>query len=170
MKRVMVIGGSGAGKSTFARKLSAVTSLPVVHLDQLNWEPNWIQTAPDKAAARGRHAVAQDEWIIEGNYSITFAERIARADTIIFLDYPARTRVWRVLVRMLKYRGQTRPDLAKDCPERIDLTFLPWVWGYSKRGGRRRALKILDNYKNRKQTMRLASNRDVEGFLRNQMI
>lgn len=161
----MVIGGSGSGKSTFARQLGEVMLLPVVHLDQLNWRPGWVQTERDEAANLAREAASQESWIIEGNYSITFAERIARADTIIFLDFPARTRVWRVLVRMFKFRGQTRPDLPTGCPERVDLTFLPWVWGYSKRGGRARAFKILDEHKSDKLTICLNSNSAINAFL-----
>ncbi len=161
----MVIGGSGSGKSTFARRLGTVTSLPVIHLDQLNWESGWVQKQGEVAAKLGREAAAQDRWIIEGNYSITFAERIARADTIIFLDFPALIRVWRVLLRMFKFRGQTRSDLAPDCPERIDLTFLPWVWSYSKRGGRARAFKILNDYKSQKRTICFNSNIAIDKFI-----
>ena len=48
MKKVLVIGSGGAGKSTFARRLSKKTGLEVIHLDQLYWKPNWVETPKDE--------------------------------------------------------------------------------------------------------------------------
>ncbi|MEL6477405.1 MAG: DNA topology modulation protein FlaR [Pseudomonadota bacterium] len=143
MRRVMVIGGSGAGKSTFARGLGARLALPVVHLDQLFWEPGWVAADEAVFLARVEAAVAGEAWVIEGNYSRTWPMRLARADTVIFLDEPAWRRFWRILRRIARGYGQSRPDMAPGCPERIDLGFLfGWVPAYGRRG-RPKALALM---------------------------
>ena len=161
----MIIGGSGSGKSTTARQLGKRTGLPVVHLDALNWSPGWVLRDDEDRFNDARKASENERWIIEGNYSATFADRIRRADTIVFLDICTVTRILRVLKRMVKYQGTTRPDPAPGCPEKIDFTFLPWVWSYSRRGARRRALEILHQNKGRKNTVHLTSRKTIAGFL-----
>ena len=89
MQRVLVIGSPGAGKSILAAKLSAVTGLPLIHLDQQYWLPGWVE--PDEAAwqVRLREIIAGDRWIIDGNYGGSMTLRLTRADTVIYLDYPS---------------------------------------------------------------------------------
>src|SRR5207237_10728696 len=81
-----------------------------------------------RRAVRVRIAVAG--WVMDGNYGGTLALRLARADTVIFLDLPRAVCLWRVLRRQLRYRGQKRPDMAPGCPERMTWEFLRWIWSY----------------------------------------
>ena len=85
VKRVMVIGCSGAGKSTLAIRLGRRLGLPVVHLDQRFWKPGWVETPDDEWDERMRELVAEERWVIDGNYGRTQVMRMERADTIIFL-------------------------------------------------------------------------------------
>jgi adenylate kinase family enzyme len=79
-------------------------------------------------------AIAQDTWVFEGNHHATFPERIARADTVVFLDFPTVLRVWRVILRTWRSLGKTRPDMGAGCPERFNLEFIfKWVAGYRYR-------------------------------------
>lgn len=143
MKRVMIIGGSGSGKSTLARQVGARTGLPVVHMDNLFWRPGWVMDDEDAFRGRVDDAIAQDAWVMDGNYSRTWPDRLQRADTLVFLDMPTWLRLWRVIRRTLIHYGRTRPDLAPDCPERIDLGFIfGWVTQY-RRTGRPRALDLV---------------------------
>ena len=114
MRRVVILGPGGAGKSELARELSRRTGLPVVHLDPLFWREDW-QPAPEAEARRElAEAVAEEEWILDGNF-LTFEDgdpRFARADTVVFLDLPRLTCLWRVLRRLVRDRGR-RPDLPE---------------------------------------------------------
>ena len=145
MKRVMVIGGPGAGKSTFAHMLGQALGVPAVHMDRLFWEPGWTESEPETFLNRVRAEIAKDAWVMDGNYSRTWPERLARADTVVFLDIPTWLRLWRVIGRTLKGYGTTRFDLADDCPERIDWDFLVnWVGRYRWRA-RHKALSMMAN-------------------------
>ncbi|WP_273716549.1 hypothetical protein [Leuconostoc mesenteroides] len=86
MKRVLLIGSGGAGKSTLARKMSKQLNITAFHLDKLLWKPNWQMTPKPEQAIIVNNLVRQDSWIIDGNYNGTLDIRVAAADTIVFLD------------------------------------------------------------------------------------
>src|SRR5687768_16103132 len=69
MKRVLVIGSPGAGKSVFSRRLGEITGLPVIHLDQHYWRPGWIEPSKDVWSRQVTELLQRDSWIIDGNYS-----------------------------------------------------------------------------------------------------
>lgn len=133
MQRVVVVGPPGAGKSTFARHLAARTQLPLIHLDQLLWQPGWIETSKAAFDASQATAVSGDRWIIDGTYVSSLPARIARADTIVWLDVDRLTTLHRVVWRTLAYYGRARPDMTPDCPERFDLEFLRYIWSFQTR-------------------------------------
>jgi adenylate kinase family enzyme len=124
VERVLVIGSPGSGKSTLAAAVAHRTGLPLIHLDQHYWQPGWIE--PDKEAwARRVEALASgDRWVIDGNYGATLGARLARADTVLWLDFSTRLCLWRVTRRALRHRGTVRPDMAEGCPERLGVEFV----------------------------------------------
>lgn len=67
---------------------------------------------------------------MDGNYSGTLDVRLSVADTVIFLDFPRLLCLSRVIKRRLMYAGQSRPDMASDCPERLNWEFLKYIWSY----------------------------------------
>ncbi|MCK7614752.1 DNA topology modulation protein FlaR [Roseibium sediminicola] len=131
MKRVMIVGGPGSGKSMLATALGETTGLPVFHMDKIHYRPGWVER-PRAEKDRLTHEVhIQDRWIFEGGHSSTYAERIARADTFIWLDVPVGLRIARVLKRSVRYYGRSRPDLPEGCPERFNwqtAEFLRFIW------------------------------------------
>ena len=167
MKKVLVIGSSGAGKSTFSRRLHSATGLKLIHLDKLYWQPNWVEPT-DKTEWRKNLAevLKDDSWIIDGNYSSTLAMRLAACDTAILLDLPNYICAWRVFKRTVFYRKRKRPDMAEGCRERFDWEFLKWTWNYSKRS-KPRVEELLKRFENEKTIIRLKSNKDVENFFVN---
>ena len=166
MKKILVIGSSGAGKSTFSRRLGKATGIEVVHLDRLYWMPNWVE--PEKAEWREiLDEITQSEsWIMDGNYSGTLDFRMTRADAIIFLDLPRTLCVWRVLKRSTLYRKIKRPDMADGCAERFDWDFIKWIWNYPTRS-RPKIEALLKRFQGEKKIIRLSSNREIESFFKN---
>jgi adenylate kinase family enzyme len=142
MQRILVIGPCGAGKSTLARALGAKLGLPIFHMDQLNWKPGWKESSKDEILERLSSIVATDRWVIDGNYGGTLAERLERADTVLYLDYPIRLCVARLFRRIWMYRGETRPDMTEGCPERFDLGFLFYLLQWRSGPGPRTEAKL----------------------------
>lgn len=162
MQRIMIVGGPGSGKSALARALGRRTGLPVVHADPFYFRAGWEERPKPEVYALFEAAAAEPRWIIDGNHSKSWDGRAARADLILFLDMPRRLLMWRVIRRMQRYRGRTRPDMAPGCPERFDPTFLRWTWGYH-RNGRPKALALIAAH--RQKSHHLRGRRAVKAFL-----
>ena len=86
MKRILVLGSSGAGKSTFARQLGESLGIETIHLDSYYWQPNWISTPPDEWDQKLRTLLEKESWVMDGNYPDSLALRLSYADTVVFLD------------------------------------------------------------------------------------
>lgn len=164
MKRVVVIGSGGSGKSTFSRRLGRLTGLPVVHLDKLYWNPGWVKTPREAWISIIQSEIDKPEWIIDGNFGNTRAMRMAAADTIILLDLPRWLCMYRILKRWLTYREGSRLDMAEGCHERFDLEFILWVWNYPKEG-KRRAIHEISRLEG-KRVVILKTQREIDAFLR----
>ena len=164
MRRVLVIGSGGSGKSTVSTRLGRMLGLPVVHLDQLYWKAGWIETEKTVWAETVRETIAREAWILDGNYSGTLAERVEACDTVVFLDVPRFVCLWRVLCRTVRHHGRTRPDMPDGCPERFNIPFFVWIWNYPVRT-RRKVLSLLSTYRDSKNVIHLRTRRDVESFL-----
>lgn len=85
--KINVIGTSGSGKSTFAKKLSAVLGVPHIEMDQIFWKANWEQPSDDEFFAKLKTALAQPTWILDGNYNRTVPIKWEKIDLVIWLDY-----------------------------------------------------------------------------------
>lgn len=164
MKKIMIIGSGGAGKSTLARKLGDRLNLPVFHLDAYMWKPNWTLSTREEQKDIQTELMANTAWIIDGNYSGTMDVRIDQADTIIFLDISRRICLYRVIKRYLTHRHTVRPDMAEGCKEKIDREFLQWVWNYP-RDKRPAVLAKLNAVKDSKNIIILRSPQQIEQFL-----
>ncbi len=162
MKKVLVIGSCGAGKSTFARRLQEITGLKLIHLDKIHWKPNWTETPEKEWLEKVREIINDESWIIDGNYGGTMEMRMERCDTVIWLDFPRTVCTWRVLKRILFYKKSGRPDMAEGCDERFDWEFLKYVWNFPRDKNpsiESRLLKFEDV-----KIFNLQSDREVEDF------
>ena len=128
-RRWLILGGSGAGKSTLARSIAELLGLPAVHLDGHFWHDGWVPTPDpewDEVVAR---LAAEDEWVMDGNYSRTLGHRLPRADAVVLLDRNPLLCLGRVL-RRARNPG-ARPGLPQGCPDRLpDRLFLWWILSY----------------------------------------
>ena len=133
MERIMIIGCPGSGKSTLAVKLGEKLKLPVIHLDKLYWKKGWVESSAQEFLEKLEKELKRPQWIIDGNYGATIPQRLERADMVIFLDYPRSVCLSRALKRILSGYGKTRPDMGEDCPERLDIEFLKYIWFFRKK-------------------------------------
>jgi adenylate kinase family enzyme len=127
MRRVLILGCPGSGKSTFSKQLGAATGIPVVHLDQMYWRAGWVEPTREEWMQQLGAALVEPAWIMDGNYGNTIAVRLALADAVVYLDYPAHICMWRAVRRSVLGWGRGRPDMAVGCPERFDLKFLMYI-------------------------------------------
>lgn len=165
MKKVLVIGPGGSGKSTFAKRLGQILGIDVKHLDSFYWRAGWTKPSEEDWIQKVNELTSGESWILDGNFGGTLALRVERCDTIIFLDMPRLLCLWRVTKRRLTYRNRSRPDMAEGCNEKLDLEFIDWVWNYSSRS-RPRVLKLLEEKKASKKIVWLRSNAEAEQFLK----
>lgn len=165
MRKIVIIGSGGAGKSTFARQLGKKLSINVFHLDSLLWKPNWEVVPKMDQIKIQNELVKKEEWIIDGNYGGTMDLRINAADTIIFLDMPRLVCIYRALKRFIQYKNKTRPDMREGCEEKFDLQFLKWIWFYPKTK-KPLILNRLQKVSSGKDVVILKSSREVKRFIK----
>lgn len=164
MNRIMIIGCCGSGKSTLARKLQKVVDLPLFHLDQYYWKPNWTPTPNEEWEHIVNGLAQQEKWIIDGNYGGTLDVRFERADMIVYLDYNTITCLGRVIGRIAKYHGKVRPDMPEGCAERFDFDFIHYVATFNLLR-RKSTLKKLNSLQQKKTVVRIKNNEDIRRFL-----
>jgi adenylate kinase family enzyme len=133
MRRVVVVGASGSGKSVLARELARRLAVPHVDLDALHWGPDWTPTPTEILRRRVEAALAGEGWTVSGNYSALRDSIWPRADTLIWLDYPMPIVMWRVLQRTVR-RCITKELLWSDNLETWRKSFfardsiIVWAW------------------------------------------
>lgn len=160
MNKVIVIGCPGSGKSTFSRALHELTGLPLYHLDLLNW--NSDKTTVDKKVfiEKLKNVIAQDSWIIDGNYGSTIELRLKECDTAFFLDYPVD-----VCIDGIKQRqGKPRTDMPWTETE-DDEEFLEFIKNYNSQS-RPNVLSLLEQY-SEKEIVIFKSREEADKYLKN---
>ena len=165
MRRVLVIGSPGAGKSTLATQLAAALEFPVHYLDLHHWMPGWRYRDAADARERVRAIVGTPEWVMDGNFAETFDLRMPRADTLVWLDYPRVTCIRRIVTRTIRNYGRRTPDLPDGCPETFDPGVLRFAWRFPAES-RPQILPALDRFGGHLNIFRLGNDRDVAAFSR----
>ena len=128
MKRILVIGNSGAGKSVFSTKLEKIIDLPVIRLDTFMWRSATERTDEVTFIQNVENILAQPRWIMDGNYYKYLPIRLHRADTVIWLDFSVWVCAWRVLRRHVIDKCSKQKPLPKD--GRYSLRLLQFIRFY----------------------------------------
>ena len=141
MKKIIVIGCPGSGKSTVSRALHNKTGIPLYHLDMMYWNPDRTTKPKEEFRAALRETVKLPEWIIDGNYGSTLELRMEACDTVIFLDYPVEVCIAGVEER----RGKPREDMPWIETE-PDPEFIEFIKKYNEES-RPKVIDLLEKYK-----------------------
>ena len=159
MERAIVIGNSGAGKSTFARALRDITGLPLHYLDRLWHRPDKTTVTREEFDLRLGELRAGERWIIDGNYRRTLEPRLAACDTVFFLDYPLEVCLAGVEAR----RGTAREDMpwieTQEDPE-----FTAWIRDFARRDLPEMEA-LLDRYRAGRKILRFQSREEGQKYL-----
>lgn len=164
MKKILIIGSGGAGKSHLSQEIGKLLDPPVVHLDRLYWKPGWVETPKEEWRAIVAAELAKPRWVMDGNYSGTLDVRSVACDTILFLSFSRWVCLRRIISRYFKYRGRSRPDLADGCPEQLSWDFVKWVWNYPT-SNTPKVLKKLYGLKGSTKVFIFRSQQEVDSFL-----
>ena len=166
MRRIIVVGCQGSGKTSLALRLGHKLGTPVVHLDVLYWRPGW--KASDKSSFRARvaDAIAGEGWVVDGSFSgLAFDLTLARADTLIVIERPLLLCLWRVAWRSAFDRDGTRPDLPEGCPEGFDASVFRFAWDFPEKH-RPEIFAAIERFGRHLDVVRLCNDQDAAEFLR----
>ena len=158
MKKVIVIGCPGSGKSTVSRTLHNKTGIPLYHLDMMYWNADKTTVEKSVFLERLSDVLEKDEWIIDGNYSSTMELRMAACDTVIFLDYPLDV----CLDGIRERRGKPRSDMPWIETEE-DSEFIEFIKNYNEQQ-KPKVLELLKKYSD-KNIIILESREQADAFL-----
>ena len=160
MKKIVVIGCPGSGKSHLSRRLHECTGLPLYHLDMLYWNSDRTTVSRELFCERLGAILEGDVWIIDGNYSSTMEWRISMCDTVIFLDYKAEV----CLRGISERRGKARPDMPWSEDGDIDIEFVRFVERFNIES-RPKIVALLGGMTD-KRIIWLRSRKDADEFLK----
>lgn len=161
MKKVIVIGSPGAGKSVFSKKLKNITNLPLYHLDMLWHKPDRTNISKEKFDEELKKILKKDKWIMDGNYQRTLEMRLKECDTAFLLDYPLEVCLSGAQSRI----GKKREDLPW-LEEKFDENFKNWILNFEKEK-LPQIYDLLDKYKENKNIVIFKSREEADNYIKN---
>ena len=159
MKRVIIIGCPGSGKSTFGRKLGSITGIPLCHLDMLYWNEDKTTVPRDIFIGKLQNVMRGDKWIIDGNYASTMEMRMKECDTVFFLDYPVEV----CLDGIRERKGKPRSDMPWVEESNYDEEFLSFINDYNSKN-RPEVMELIKKYPE-KEAIIFRSRNEADVFL-----
>lgn len=160
MKKIIVIGCPGSGKTTFAEKLNKCTGLPLYYLDAIWHKPDKTHISREEYDERLAEIFQTPEWIIDGNYNRTIEMRIQQCDTIFLFDLPTEVCIQGATDRLGKGRYDM-PWIEKE----IDPAFLKFIEEFSV-NSLPKIYELIDKYNAKKQVIIFKSREDSDAYIK----
>ena len=160
MKKIIVIGSPGAGKSTFARKLRDKTGLPLYYLDMIWHKPDKTNISEEEFDQRLSEIIACESWIIDGNYQRTIESRLKACDTVFLLDYPLEICLSGAIERV-GIKQEEMPWVE----EELDPEFRQWIEDFPKEK-LPQIYELLEKYCEGKEIFIFRSRTEAEEYLK----
>lgn len=160
MKKVIIIGCPGAGKSTFARKLKDRTGLPLFYLDMIWHKADGTNISRDEFDGKIKEIMKKEQWILDGNYIRTLEMRLKECDTVFLLDYPLELCLEGAASRI----GKERPDMPWVEAE-FDQEFRQFIVDFPK-DSLPKIYELLKKYEKEKELHIFRKREDAEEYLR----
>ena len=159
MRKVMIMGCPGSGKTTLARKLSCKLNLPLVHLDVLNWRDHWQPVSTEEFDALLLQEVRKEAWIIDGNYNRTIEIRLKHCDTVFLFDLQTEVCIEGAMNRL----GKKRYDLPW-IEKEINPSFKQLIMEFPYKS-LPIIYKLLEKYKDGREIIIFKSREDADVYL-----
>ena len=148
MNKVIIIGCPGSGKTTFAEKLQKKTGIPLYYLDAIWHKPDKTHISREDFDARLSEIFAEDEWIIDGNYSRTIEVRLKECDTVFLFDLPTEVCMQGAIERLGKGRydmpwidTEIDPEFIREI-ERFSIDCLPEIYNLLEKHGQNKKIVV----------------------------
>ena len=165
MKKIIVLGNSGSGKSTFTTILANKLHIDFLHLDPLVYKYSWDKPEYKEMEEKVEKLLLKDSWISDGNFLYNAQSRFKECDSIVFLDLNRFVCINSVIKRHKKYKGKHRDSRSDDCDERLTLSYLKWVLKDFYKTSRKIILKYIKDNPD-KHVVILKSRRQVNKYLK----
>ncbi len=166
-KRIAIIGCPGSGKTYMTKQLQSILNIPIYHLDQYYFYPNWQKVELEKFLKSHKDICDTSQWIIDGQALVSLRYRLEKADCVIFLDIPRIKCLISVIKRTVTNIGRPAPGSPAGCIQYIFslefLKFLHSIWSFNKT--RPIILDMINFFQNKKQIYIIKSRNDVVKIL-----
>ncbi|MFI3207480.1 MAG: DNA topology modulation protein FlaR [Clostridia bacterium] len=163
--KISIIGYSGAGKSTTCRSLADFYDISFLHLDTVQFLPNWVTRDVSDGLKIVDEFMENTSWVIDGNYeNYRQKERFEQADKIVFLNFNRFSCLIRAYKRLFKYKNTSRESMAKGCNEKIDREFFWWLVHEGRKKSKRDKYKELSQ-KYKEKFVLIKNQKELNAFL-----
>lgn len=155
MKRVLVTGNAGSGKTTLSIKLADSLGIDCFGLDSIVWKPGWVQTSSEERKIKIQDLIDKDSWIIDG---------FQAADTIFFLDIPLQRCLINIVKRFISNGFRTRASLPENCPEYIGFFKAVRIAFVYQKLTRPYLLNLIESNQNKKKIIIIKNHDEIPNF------